>query len=60
MRISGLAQGAAGFGAVGWVGGLEGVGTLLKAVQDMEELNIDISLSDIRAMTKQKFQYIVK
>ena len=29
-------------------------------LQDMEELNIDISLSDIGAMTKQKFQYIVK
>ena len=31
-----------------------------EVLQDMEELNIDISLSDIRAMTKQKFQYIVK
>ena len=29
-------------------------------LQDMEELNIDISLSEIGAMTKQKFQFIVK
>ena len=29
-------------------------------LQDMEELNIDISLSEIGAVTKQKFQYIVK
>ena len=28
-------------------------------LQDMEELNIDISLSEIGAMTKQKFQFIV-